>query len=267
MQGNLATIRETVDLAAAEVLDAALSFLISHGYRATGRTDTSLTVTRAELAHADNGDPLHLTVSALPQPEGGVQVAVRGTDRDGVQERQREWADWANGLPKRASSQDVTRQMRVQEQGTPLPAPRPAGEPAIAPEKTVELSKTEPASGRVVFDRPDQLEKIRAGLLPGEEVEAVFDLKGGGTGFVGITSKRIIFQDNAWVTNTKAVVSIPYSRIHTVAAEDAVGLFTGRGFFSSSTIVITTSSAPRTFQFRGADKAHIAHDLILRHMI
>jgi hypothetical protein len=119
----------------------------------------------------------------------------------------------------------------------------------------------------VIFDRPDQLEKIRAGLLPGEEIEAVFDLKGGGTGFVGITSKRIIFQDNAWVTNTKAMVSIPYSRIHTVAAQDAVGLFTGRGFFSSSTIVITTSAAPRVFQFRGSDKAHIAHDLILRHMI
>ena len=266
MQGNLASIRETVDLAATEVLDAALTFLMSHGYRTTGRTDTSLTVTRAGLAEAEN-DPPHLTVSALPQPEGGVQVMVRGTDRDGVQERQREWADWANGLPKRTSSQDATRQMEVREQGEPLPAPRPAGEPAIASEKTAEFPETESASTRVIFDRPDQLEKIRAGLLPGEEIEAVFDLKGGGTGFVGITSKRIIFQDNAWVTNTKAVVSIPYSRIHTVAAEDAVGLFTGRGFFSSSTIVVTTSAAPRTFQFRGADKAHIAHDLILRHMI
>jgi hypothetical protein len=137
----------------------------------------------------------------------------------------------------------------------------------VTSEKTVEVSRTDPAPSQVIFDRPDQLEKIRAGLLPGEEIEAVFDLKGGGTGFVGITSKRIIFQDNAWVTNTKAVVSIPYSRIHTVAAQDAVGLFTGRGFFSSSTIVITTSAAPRVFQFRGADKAHIAHDLILRHMI
>jgi Bacterial PH domain len=85
--------------------------------------------------------------------------------------------------------------------------------------------------------------------------------------FIGITSKRIIFQDNAWVTGTKAVVSIPYSRIHTVAAEDAVGLFTGRGFFSSSKIIITTSAGTRIFQFRGADKAHIAHDLILQHIV
>ncbi len=267
MYGNLASIRETVDLAAAEVLDAALTFLISYGYRTTERTDTSLTVTRREQTDAKDGDQPHLTVLALPQPEGGVQVAVRGTDRDGVQERQREWADWADGLPKKVSSQDATEQMKEQEQNTPLPAARPPSKLVVAPEKTVEVPKTETASTQVIFDRPDQLEKIRSGLLPGEEIEAVFDLKGGGTGFMGITSKRIIFQDNAWVTNTKAVVSIPYSRIHTVAAEDAVGLFTGRGFFSSSTIVITTSAAPRAFQFRGADKAHIAHDLILRHII
>jgi hypothetical protein len=119
----------------------------------------------------------------------------------------------------------------------------------------------------VIFDRQDQLEKIRAGLLPGEEIEAVLDVKGGGTGFVGITSKRVIFQDNAWAVKSMAIVSIPYSRIHTVAAEDAVGLLTGRGFFSSSKIIITTSAGARVFQFRDADKAHIAHNLILRHIV
>ncbi|HET7271003.1 MAG TPA: hypothetical protein VFI90_07925 [Rubrobacter sp.] len=149
----------------------------------------------------------------------------------------------------------------------PLPAPLPASKPAVAPHETVEAPKTKPSSAHVKFDRPDQLEKIRAGLLPGEEIEAVFDSKGGGSGFMGITSKRVIFQDNAWVKNMKAVVSMPFSRIHTVAAEDAVGFFTGRGFFSSSTIVVTTTAGAHTFQFRGADKAQIAHDMILKHMI
>jgi hypothetical protein len=130
------------------------------------------------------------------------------------------------------------------------------------PRQVKETARTE-----VIFDRQDQLERIRAGVLPDEEIEAVFDVKGGGTGFVGITSKRVIFQDNAWVVNSKAIVSIPYGRIHTVAAEDAVGLLTGRGFFSSSKIIITTSDGSRIFQFRGADKAHIAHDLILRHIL
>jgi hypothetical protein len=184
-----------------------------------------------------------------------------------LQERQKEWTDWANSLPKKASSQEVATQVKQQQSDAPLPAPRPPSKPVVVPEKAVEGPKTEPSSRQVVFDRPDQLEKIRSGLLPGEEIEAVFDLKGSGSGFMDITSKRIIFQDNSWVMNTKAVVSIPYSRVHTIAAEDAVGLFTGRGFFSSSTIVITTSAAPRSFQFRGADKAHIAHNLILKHMI
>ncbi len=90
MHGNLASIRETVDLAAAEVLDAALTFLISHGYRTTERTGTSLTVTRPEQTDAKDSDQPHLTVLALPQPEGGVQVTVTGNDKDGVHERQME---------------------------------------------------------------------------------------------------------------------------------------------------------------------------------
>lgn len=117
------------------------------------------------------------------------------------------------------------------------------------------------------FDKRDQLEKVEAGLLPGEEVEAVFDLKGGGTGFVGITSKRVIVQDNDFWDGTRAVVSIPYSRIHVVAAEDAVTSGWGRGFFASSKVMLSTSGKTYELLFRGADKAHIAHDLILKRMV
>jgi hypothetical protein len=173
-----------------------------------------------------------------------TRVAVEGDDREGMETHQEQWAEWAASLPKKGSMK-----------GPATPA-RPAPH---------QVEKT--ARSEIFFDRQDQLEKIRAGLLPGEEIEAVLDVKGGGTGFVGITSKRVIFQDNAWVVKSMAVVSIPYSRINTVAAEDAVGLLTGRGFFSSSKIIITTSDGSRIFQFRGADKAHIAHDLILRHIL
>jgi hypothetical protein len=65
----------------------------------------------------------------------------------------------------------------------------------------------------------------------------------------------------------KALVSIPYSRIHTIAAEDESGLLTGRGFFSSSKLVVTTSHGDFEFEFRGADKAHLAHNLILGHIL
>lgn len=119
----------------------------------------------------------------------------------------------------------------------------------------------------VIFDRKEQLEKMQEALLPGEEVEAVFDMKGGGTGFLGVTTKRVIVYDKSFLRRMKAVVSIPYNRITTLAAEDEDTLFLGRGFFASSKLVLTTSHGDLEFEFRGADKAHIAHDLILGHML
>ena len=117
----------------------------------------------------------------------------------------------------------------------------------------------------VVFDRREQLEKVQAALLPDETVEAVFDMKGGGTGFLSITSRRVIIYDKVFLRRMKAVVSVPYSRIHSIAAEDEAGLFTGPGFFASSKLVITTSHGE--YEFRGADKAHLAHTLILGHLV
>ena len=122
-------------------------------------------------------------------------------------------------------------------------------------------------SGEPVFDKKEQLQKIEAALLPGEQVWAVFDMKGGGTGFVGITTKRVLVYDKAFLRKMKAVVSIPYSRIHTVAAEDDANVLTGRGFFSSSKVILTTGRGELELEFRGADKAHYAHNLILSQII
>lgn len=61
--------------------------------------------------------------------------------------------------------------------------------------------------------------------------------------------------------------SIPYSRIYTIAAGDDGGFFHGRGFFSSSTLVLTTGHGDFSFEFRGADKAHLAHNMIVRHIL
>mgnify|MGYP003462189999 CR=1 FL=1 len=119
----------------------------------------------------------------------------------------------------------------------------------------------------IIFDKQDQLDKIEAAMIPGETIDAVFDMKGGGTGFIGITTHRIIVYDKAFLRRMKAVVSIPYSRILALAAEDESGLLTGRGFFASSKVLLTTSHGEYEFEFRGADKAHIAHNLILGHMV
>lgn len=113
------------------------------------------------------------------------------------------------------------------------------------------------------YDKKEQFQKIEAGLIEGEQVIAVYDLKGGGTGFIGITTKRVIVYDKAFGRKMKAVVSIPYKSISSIAAEDESGLFTGRGFFSSSKVEIKTSSGEYELELRGADKAHHAHNLIL----
>jgi hypothetical protein len=267
MYGELAPIRETVDLSEREALDSAETFLTQLGYRPMQRTDNSLTVERRTPSDVSEGSVLNLTVLAMPQPEGGVQIKVRGNDRERVEERQAQWIEWSESLPKNVMGTDAGDQP---DQDESLPVPAEPAAPMEVPDETQmasDRSGTQSAGDNVIFDKQDQLDKIAAGLIPGEQLEAVFHLKGGGTGFVGITSKRVIFQDNSWVMNTKAIVSVPYSRIHTEAAEDAVGLFTGRGYFSSSRIMITTSEGARSFQFRGADKAHIAHDLILKHMV
>lgn len=76
----------------------------------------------------------------------------------------------------------------------------------------------------IIYDKKEQLQKIQAALLPGEEVEAVLDMKGGGTGFLGITTKRLIIYDKVFLRKMKAMVSIPYSRVISIAAEDESGL-------------------------------------------
>jgi len=118
-----------------------------------------------------------------------------------------------------------------------------------------------------VYDKKEQYQKIESGLLPGEKIYAVFDMKGGGTGFIGITDMRVIIYDKAFMRKMKAIVSIPYSRIYSVAAEDENGLFTGRGFFSSSKMVLKSSGSDFEFDFRGSDKAHTAHNLIVGFMV
>ncbi len=119
----------------------------------------------------------------------------------------------------------------------------------------------------VYHDKKEQLQKIQAALLPGESVEAVLDMKGGGTGFVGLTSRRVIIYDKAFMRKMRALVSIPYSKITSIAAEDESGLLTGRGFMSSSNLVLKAGTEEFEFEFRGADKAHHAHNLILSHIL
>ena len=118
-----------------------------------------------------------------------------------------------------------------------------------------------------VYDKKEQLEKLQANLIQGEQVYAAFDMKGGGTGFLGITNYRIVVYDKSFMRKMKAIVSVPYSRIYLVAAEDENGMMSGRGFFGSSKLALKTAGEEFEFEFRGSDKAHIAHNLILSFLV
>ena len=117
------------------------------------------------------------------------------------------------------------------------------------------------------FDRPDQLEKIEAFCQPDELIRAVFDCKGAATGFVGITDRRVIFYDKSLVTEKKAMITIPYSRISMVGSEDDKGHIIRKGFFVTGRLTVKGMGFDdKTFEFRGGDKAHAAHRIIAEYL-
>ncbi len=112
-----------------------------------------------------------------------------------------------------------------------------------------------------LFDKKDQLERIQKYLIPGEGLYAVFDCKGGGTGFVGITDQRIIFYDQGVLFKKKNMVSIPYNRVIGIASADE-GMV-----FQKSEINLITAAGNFSFVFRGGDKAHNAYRYILNQVL
>lgn len=117
---------------------------------------------------------------------------------------------------------------------------------------------------RPVFDKQDQFDKIGANLLSGEFIIAVYDAIGAGTGFIGITNNRVVIQDNSWGKKV-ALTSIPYGKISSVSFVSDQSMM-GK-FFSTSTISVSSGSKDYLVEFRGADKAKHAHNVILWHTI
>jgi hypothetical protein len=124
----------------------------------------------------------------------------------------------------------------------------------------------ETATNPVEHDKPDQLQKAEGVLLDQEALIGVYDMKGGGTGFVAITDKRVIVYDKAYVSKMKAMVTIPYRNISTIGASDE-GRF-ARGYFGSSKLAVrVTGGHEYEWEFRTADKAHKVYGLIVRHIL
>lgn len=118
--------------------------------------------------------------------------------------------------------------------------------------------QTQPAQPvKPAYDNEGQYKRIAAYVLQGETLRAVFDCKGAGTGFVGITDQRIIFYDQGVLFKKKAMVSIPYHQIIGVASADEGVIF------QTSELALITAAGRFSFEFRGADKAHWAYRYIM----
>ncbi|NUW38333.1 PH domain-containing protein [Nonomuraea sp. SMC257] len=116
----------------------------------------------------------------------------------------------------------------------------------------------------IPYDRKEQLRQIESGLLPGERIVAVYDAIGAGTGFLGLTDRRVIVQDTSFVGKKVALTSIPYGKISAVSVVSNKS-FAG-GFFSSGSIAVHVGTHTYEVDFRGENKAHHVHDVILHHI-
>lgn len=114
---------------------------------------------------------------------------------------------------------------------------------------------------QIAYDRKEQLHQIESGLLPGEQIIAVYDAIGTGTGFLGLTDRRVIVQDKSFVGKKTAVTSIPYAKVSAVSVVSNRS-FAG-SFFSSGAIAIHVGTHTYEVEFRGDGKARHVHNVIL----
>ena len=110
-------------------------------------------------------------------------------------------------------------------------------------------------------DKKNQLERIKPYVIAGEVLHAVFDCKGSGTGFVGITDRRVIFYDQSFFSKKKQMVSVPFRNVIGITSVDE------GTFLKTSEITLLTSVGNFAFQFRGADKAHWTYEFIMSQIL
>ena len=115
----------------------------------------------------------------------------------------------------------------------------------------------------VIYDHKDQLKQIQSGLLEGETIIAVYDAIGAGTGFIGMTNRRVIVQDKSFIGKKIAITSIPYSKVSSVSVVSNKS-WAGQ-FFSSGTIAITVGTHTYEVEFRGSEKTQHVHNVILHY--
>ena len=114
----------------------------------------------------------------------------------------------------------------------------------------------------VRYDIKDQYTRIKNYIIPGETLHAVFDCKGAGTGFVGISDQRVIFYDQGFLVKKKSMVSVPYHQVIALASADEGGMI-----FKTSELTLITGAGKFSFEFKGSEKAHWAYNFIMNQIL
>lgn len=115
-----------------------------------------------------------------------------------------------------------------------------------------------------VYDHKEQFQQIQSGLLDGEQIIAVYDAVGAGTGFIGLTNRRVIVQDKSFVGKRVAITSVPYARITSVSVVSNKSW--AGSFFSTGAIAVNVGTHTYEVEFRGDQKAHHVHNVILHYI-
>jgi hypothetical protein len=111
------------------------------------------------------------------------------------------------------------------------------------------------------YDMQSQFDRVKQYIIEGETLHAVWDCKGGGSGFVGVTDQRVIFYDQGMLSKKKSMVSIPYNQIIGVSSADEGTIF------KTSEVSLITAAGRFEFEFRGADKAHWTYHFIMNQIL
>jgi hypothetical protein len=111
------------------------------------------------------------------------------------------------------------------------------------------------------YDMQSQFDRVKQYVIEGETLHAVWDCKGGGSGFVGVTDQRIIFYDQGMLSKKKSMVSIPYNQVIGVSSADEGTIF------KTSEVALLTAAGRFEFEFRGADKAHWTYHFIMNQIL
>ena len=110
------------------------------------------------------------------------------------------------------------------------------------------------------FDDQMLLRRIRTYLIPGERLFFIYDCRGPETDCIGLTDRRLLFQDNISIPGIPMLTSLPLESISSVRTRDS-----GR-IRESSKVLVMCKSQTYAFEFRSHEKAHNVERLILRQM-